>query len=249
MGRRDKMPDSAEEDSLHAQLRRLRQERGITLTALARKMEYTKGYLSSIENGTGTPSEDVLRKSAQELQLETGSLLALLDGTSLPKGRRHQSTTDARKPLFSHPIANQEIGAAPMVRQFYGRRDELTSLEKWLTKDKCTLISVLGFGGIGKTTLVAHLVEQLAKGSLKSDFEYIAWYSLQNTPTLDQLLEQALRFFSDKLAKSDLKDSKDSLNSLLTFFQGHRCLLILDDFESLFVSKDSAGIYDKNYKQ
>jgi len=249
MGRRDKVPDFADEDSLHAQMRRLRQERGITLTALAQKMGYTKGYLSSIENGTGIPSEDVIRKYEQELQLDNGSLIALSDGASLPKGRRHQTTNDTHKSLYSHPVANQDIGVAPVVRQFYGRRDELTDLTKWLTEEKCTLISVLGFGGIGKTTLVAHLVEQLAKGSIKSDFEYIAWYSLQNTPTLEHLLEQCMHFFSDKPSKVDMKEQKGSINDLLAFFREHRCLLILDDFESLFVSKNSVGQYNKDYEQ
>ena len=248
MGRRDKALDDTDVDSLHVRMRRLRQDKGITLTALARKMGYTKGYLSSIENGTGTPSEDVILKYEQELQLDKGSLMIWLDGASAPKGRRHKSVVETQKTLSSRPVEFQDTNAAPTVRRFYGRRDESTLLEKWLVHDGCTLISVLGIGGIGKTTLVAHLVDQLVKGNIKSDFEYVAWYSLQNTPTLDQFLEQCLHFFSNQSGKTEEKEYKSSIDDLLTFFREHRCLLVLDDFESLFVSKNSAGQYDTHFE-
>lgn len=39
------------------------------------------------------------------------------------------------------------------VSVFYGRTEELATLEQWIVKDRCRLVALLGIGGIGKTVL------------------------------------------------------------------------------------------------
>nr|WP_247223015.1 helix-turn-helix transcriptional regulator [Streptomyces sp. LBUM 1486] len=66
--------------SFPAQLRRLRQERGLSLTDLARRTHYSKGYLSKIETGAKRPTVDVARLCDQVLGAE-GELLRLVRQT------------------------------------------------------------------------------------------------------------------------------------------------------------------------
>ncbi|HAZ49183.1 MAG TPA: hypothetical protein DDW76_36690 [Cyanobacteria bacterium UBA11369] len=56
---------------------------------------------------------------------------------------------------WDQPVATpyQDWGNAPILSYFYGRTQELHTLERWILQDKCQLILLLGEGGIGKTTL------------------------------------------------------------------------------------------------
>ena len=70
-----------------ANIRRVRQARGLTLDALAGRSGLTKGYLSQIENFRTLPSLPVLYRVAAALGVEAAELLK---GTA--EGRRHVLT-------------------------------------------------------------------------------------------------------------------------------------------------------------
>lgn len=61
-----------------AELRRLRTERGLSLSALSRLLHYSKGYLSKIENGSKPAGHDLARR-CDELLRADGSLLRLTE--------------------------------------------------------------------------------------------------------------------------------------------------------------------------
>src|SRR4028119_2179064 len=64
-------------------------------------------------------------------------------------------------------IANkhQDWGEAIDVSLFYGRTEELTTLEEWIVTDRCRLVTVLGMGGMGKTAIAAKAAAQVPVGS------------------------------------------------------------------------------------
>ena len=76
MGRKDKPISSDEIYLLHigALLRTERQKKGISLTEMAERLHLTKGHLSGVENGSVQPSQAVLEKYEEVLQLEPGQL-------------------------------------------------------------------------------------------------------------------------------------------------------------------------------
>ncbi|BAZ10952.1 WD-repeat protein [Calothrix sp. NIES-4071] len=59
-------------------------------------------------------------------------------------------------------------GEAVDVSVFYGRAQELATLEEWIINDNCRLIVLLGMGGIGKTSLSVKLAQKLLKQKLSS---------------------------------------------------------------------------------
>lgn len=88
MGRREKaVPVGDVAAELGATLRRARHERGLTLSALAQTLQYTKGHLSAVETGAVAPSRDLLRAYEAALGLPDGDLVAAADRLG-PAGRR-----------------------------------------------------------------------------------------------------------------------------------------------------------------
>jgi len=87
---------------------------------------------------------------------------------------------------------------------FYGRKKELAQLKRWLVKDRCRLVMLLGMGGMGKSSLAAKLGEQI-----KSQFNYCYWRDLKNAPLAEDLLRDCILFLSDQ-QRTDLPEGVDS---------------------------------------
>ncbi len=127
----------------------------------------------------------------------------------------------------------QDWGEAIDVSIFYGRQSELTKLEQWIAWNRCRLVSVHGFGGIGKTTFAIKLAQKL-----ESQFDYIIWRSLKSAPLPEVLCANILAVLRD----SDLTDARTPSTSLLMQqLQKKRCLLILDNVDSILQAGDQAG--------
>ena len=57
-------------------------------------------------------------------------------------------------------------------------------------------MAVLGIGGMGKTTLVTKLAEQVG-----DHFDYLLWRSLRNAPRLEENLSEGISRIIDYLRK------------------------------------------------
>jgi WD40 repeat protein len=138
--------------------------------------------------------------------------------------------------LFPHSrIQNRtDWGDACNVSVFYGRKEELTALEQWIVQDHCRLVGLFGMGGIGKTSLSVKLAKQI-----QGEFEYVIWRSLRNAPPIQTLLVDLIQFLSNQ-QETDLPDTFDScILRLLHYLRSSRCLLILDNGETIMQSGDS----------
>ncbi|MDX2232581.1 MAG: NACHT domain-containing protein [Leptolyngbyaceae cyanobacterium bins.349] len=158
-------------------------------------------------------------------------------------------------PSPPHPSASTQIdwGEAPDIAIFYGREQELATLTQWIEHDlkgisgsgRCRLIALLGMGGIGKSSLAAK-VAQIFTSPIPSSphppFTHLIWRSLRNAPPLDTLLSELVPFVSNQ------QDTQATPQRLLHWLKAHRCLVILDNLETIMQPGDRAGYYQPGYE-
>ncbi|MCJ8280066.1 MAG: NB-ARC domain-containing protein, partial [Rivularia sp. ALOHA_DT_140] len=139
--------------------------------------------------------------------------------------------------LYFEIQKKRDVLTKPDVSFFFGRKEEITTLQQWILKDNCRLIALLGMGGVGKTALAAKLVEEV-----QDEFDYVIWRSLRNAPPLNSLLKELVLFLSNQ------QETKTDINALLQYLQAARCLVILDNVETILLPGELVGEYRLCYE-
>ena len=143
----------------------------------------------------------------------------------------------------TQPQIHQDLRDAPDISSFYGRTSELATLQQRIVKDRTRLVAILGISGIGKTAIALHLLPQI-----QHQFDYIIWRSLGTSPTLETTLKSLINFLSNR-HETEVPASTDELLSLLMEkWRSHRCLIILDDVQTILSSGQIAGNYRPEYE-
>lgn len=139
--------------------------------------------------------------------------------------------------------SRQDWSEAPDVSIFYGRSEDLTQLSHWIKEERCRVVALLGMIGIGKTALSVKLAQQL-----QDDFDCVVWRSLRHTAPTRDFIADLLQFLSHQ-RKPFLPESLDErISLLLEHFKASRCLVILDNLETILRRGDFAGHYEEKYK-
>lgn len=133
----------------------------------------------------------------------------------------------------------QDWGDAVDVPVFYGRTQYLVTLEKWIVKERCRLVIVIGMGGIGKTSLIFKLTQQI-----QGHFDYLIWRSLRNQPPIEEFLSELIQFLTNEDKISLPKSLDNKISKLIDYLSKRRCLVILDNFETVLPSGDSSYYSD-----
>ncbi|MEM7539585.1 MAG: BTAD domain-containing putative transcriptional regulator, partial [Chloroflexota bacterium] len=166
-------------------------------------------------------------------------------------------------------------GEIPRATDFYGRDEERRQLKQWILDERCSLVTIVGVGGTGKTALSAAIAREvaamtsatvnrvsntLAHDTTQVGFSYVIWRSLVNAPPLATLLPKWLAFLTSAhdgqgfpthaLSMPDIqsKSIAEQATLLLEIFRQHRCLLILDNMESILQAEGEAGIFRAGYE-
>ncbi|GAB4244542.1 MAG: NB-ARC domain-containing protein [Stanieria sp.] len=139
-----------------------------------------------------------------------------------------------------HLNKRQDWNEAVSIDHFFGRTSQLDTLKNWLLKDRCRLVAILGMGGIGKTTLSIKCAKQI-----EEKFDCVVWKSLRDAPPVAEILANLIEFISEgRDTKTNLPERVgERIAKLIDYFRSLRCLVLLDNAESVMDSGDRVGKY------
>lgn len=141
------------------------------------------------------------------------------------------------------------IEDVPHQPLFVGRAAELAQLHAWGRASACRLIAVMGVGGAGKTAMVAHYARARAAAHSATPFDHVLWASLLNAPPLPSLLHIWLRQLAPASAAELPANVDELLAQLFPHLRAQRCLLVLDNLESILLEGNERGRFRPGYTE
>lgn len=195
---------------------------------------------------TGLSLNTLARILKRELGVDRQSLEIFFQSFALELTKTDYVSPIASAEALSSQRANpqQNWDNAVDAAVFYGREIELAQLWQWIVAERCRVVGLLGIGGIGKSTIAVQ-----ASLQMQSEFEIVVWRSLANAPSFDDLLTSLLKFLMPLQGDDPIIPAKlnEKLSKLMQYLRLQRCLLILDNAETILCS-EQVGQWQSGYE-
>ncbi|MGD1703886.1 NB-ARC domain-containing protein [Dapis sp. BLCC M229] len=172
-----------------------------------------------------------------------GNINLCTENTPSPETKQKLPTTQTANENNT-PLPKLDLRDAPDIKKtFYDRSTQLATLKTWILKHRCRLITVSGISGIGKSTIIRHLIPEI-----ESNFDHIIWRTLRTSPPLNITLKNLIEIISN-VTETDFPNNTDAqLSILIEKLRDIRCLIILDDVQQILSNRQLVGNYKSGYE-
>jgi WD40 repeat protein/predicted ATPase/transcriptional regulator with XRE-family HTH domain len=260
-------------DVIGRRLLTLRTLSGLTQAGLAERVGVSKRSILKWESGEAYPNQAHLQHLIAAF-VERGAFSAgreRAEAEALWEGIREQAGTQLSPfaaPWFEQLLRQRELGdrsweleariqpptpnpqlPTPIVDWgdsidvpvLYGREAELATMRQWVLADGCRVVALLGLGGLGKTSLALTFAQQALP-----QFEVVLFRSLRNAPPPAEVLDQLIGAVSTQQANPP-EATYDKIALLIQLLRARRCLLVLDNVETIIQSGPRSDEYRADY--
>jgi serine/threonine protein kinase/tetratricopeptide (TPR) repeat protein len=156
---------------------------------------------------------------------------------SLQKTPSKASRVGTRKPPASLAPKNISVARLPVTgSEVFGREEDIAFLDRAWANKSVNVITIVAWAGVGKSTLVNHWLRRMAAKHYRSAELVFGWSfyrqgSSGDTPSADEFLDAALKWFGDRDPR--LGTAWEKGERLAKLVAHRRTLLVLDGLESL----------------
>lgn len=214
---------------------------GQSYLAIAEAKDYETDYIKKVGAQLWRNLSLALGKKVSKKNIHSLLRQYLFDQQVSEQQASHLLPNETETSLKS-PTSITDWGDAIHVDNFWGRQTELDQLERWVVNDRCHVVSILGLGGVGKTALAVKIAEQAYP-----KFDYMIWRSLRQSPPCEELLAEIIPMLSP--SQTQLPTDLDTqVAHLLQCLQEQRCLVVLDNMESVLQPEEAGGRYRDGYE-
>ena len=133
---------------------------------------------------------------------------------------------------------------APDVSVLFGRAGDMKILSQISARESSNLAIILGMGGIGKTQLAAKLVQEV-----KHSYDYVFWKSLTYDASYEKFMLDLLTFLAQNSLSYIPTDYQKQLDLLTNYLRQHRCLIVLDNLETILAYYQIGSSYQAGYEK
>jgi transcriptional regulator with XRE-family HTH domain len=141
------------------------------------------------------------------------------------------------------PGRRESWAEASDVAEFIGRASERALLRRWVLEEHVRVIALFGIGGIGKSLLATRVARDLVPS-----FENVVWRSLRDAQTPAEWLAEVVGFLVPDYGPFPQAESTLARH-LLEILAEKRCLLVLDNLETVLEARGRVGTYVPGYER
>ncbi|NTU80250.1 MAG: hypothetical protein HGA45_12895 [Chloroflexales bacterium] len=144
------------------------------------------------------------------------------------------AATSLNSPAPPQPGAVADVPPSTLL----ARDDELATLRRWFASPECRVMTITGIGGVGKSSLAAAAVAQIAAHG-----HPVVWCSLIDAPALEDVMRHCLHTLGAPPARAVSAASPELIAALVEQLQARPGLIVLDNAESLLDATRTGGGY------
>ena len=236
MQRQPGFPQGEEDFPLHFSewLKCRRQELDLTQEQLAKRASCSVFAIRKMESGERQPSRQLAKTLAQALEIsgEDQAIFIKVARGELSMERlaslAHTPSRESRPAVTSSLLP---VHLPKALTPYIGREPELTALGQMLCDPQCSLLTIVGPGGIGKTRLAIE-VAACQRNLFPDGVWFVPLAPLSSSEYLIPAIADALEF--------RFQGSTTPQEQLFNYLRNKRALLVLDNVEHLL---DGAGLF------